>query len=392
MAVISVFPGSYSPRWNLSSIAQANRSAFLFIVCRIGYCLNCKTIGNFFLGKQPKEPSLSIIKTKHTRPFMTHPWIEFVTSRPLQTGTSLASEIPAVAPVSVSGFLDIDGPDAASFLQGQTTCDIRQITLEQSSIGAFCNAQGRVIAIFRIWRKESGYRLQLPSELLPALQQRLQRYVMRSAVSIQENRDIGVFGLAPGASRIPLPLPGEANAVCCEDNLTVIRIPSAIERFLVLGPSSKIKEEWLGLVQKHDSKEYSESWWQRLDVQDGLPSITQATSEAFLPQMLNLDLAGGLSFDKGCYTGQEVIARAHYRGTVKRRLYRAIAATPSALMPGDLLMDDDEAIAQIVMTVPTNEGQSLLAVARCDRVHTDKIGLKQGQKFPIEWFELAYNS
>lgn len=322
---------------------------------------------------------------------MNSSWQAFIQQRilktPAVTGAAILSPLPPTA------VLNISGEDAQAFLQGQTSCDMHRITPACSGLGAFCNPHGRVIATFQVLRDERGFRLLLAADLLEKVVQRLRLYVLRSKVEIAAD-DLALFGVTTAKSGMLqkiLEKPSQTSgAVIQAHRLHWLRMPPPGERWLVLGNPEAAQAAWLRLVEALDAAESPATYWQLQDIRAGLPTVTAATSEEFLPQMLNLDRLGGISFNKGCYTGQEVIARTHYRGQVKRRLYRVRLSSPHTPAPGAKLVAEDETVGQVVNAAPTDSGQEILAVVRCDQVHSSAVWLAGYGDTPLQWLELAY--
>ncbi|XSG84465.1 MAG: YgfZ/GcvT domain-containing protein [Methylohalobius sp. ZOD2] len=322
---------------------------------------------------------------------MNTAWQTFTQQRLSQASSATAEMV--LSPLPPTAALAIRGGDAETFLQGQTTCDVRQITSEQSGLGAFCNPQGRVIATFRILRDETGFLLLLSADLAEKVAQRLRLYVLRSDVII-ETADVALFGLTL-ASAAPLqerlqPLPRTVEGVTRVHQLHWIKMPGPGERFLILGTTEAARSLWFDLAENRKAAERPATDWQLQDIHAGLPTVTAATSEEFLPQMLNLDALGGIGFDKGCYTGQEVVARTHYRGQVKRRLYRARLAAHATPTAGMKLQAKDKTVGQVVNAAPTDSEQELLAVVHCDRAHRSEIHLADQEALVLRWLELPY--
>ncbi len=285
--------------------------------------------------------------------------------------------------------LRVAGADAFTFLQGQATCDLRRIGPTRSSLGAFCNPQGRVVATFRILAREDGYLLLLTADLAEAVARRLQMYVLRAKVEIQVT-EIGLVGVAgPAAVRIH-PLPEETDAVTRIEDLEWIRVLDRDPRWLVVGEPSRIEATWRELETRPEVVVTGDTAWSLREIRSGVPTIHPATSEKFLPQMLNLDRIGGVSFDKGCYTGQEVIARAQFRGQVKRRLYRLAGPLSRTPAPGEPLVDAGETAGQVIESAPAGPMRELLAVVRRDRAHSSTIRLGTDPAIPLHRLDLGY--
>ena len=239
-------------------------------------------------------------------------------------------------PPAALGVLAFRGPDAARFLQGQLSADIEKLAVGASTLAGLHNPQGRVVALLAITRATHDEWLAvLPMELIGAVAQRLRKYVLRSKLQIVEV--------------------GDALRVVGSDT-EVAGFPSLAwgARRLLLVPGPRLAE--------FDFPEAAAARWQSADVAEGLPQVYAATSETFVAQMLNLDLLGAIAFDKGCYTGQEVIARSHYRGRVKRRLQRWFSAVPAPLRAGDAARSVDGRALSVVRVAPRAGGQEILAV------------------------------
>jgi folate-binding protein YgfZ len=208
------------------------------------------------------------------------------------------------------GVLAFRGADAAKFLQGQLSADVEKLAVGASTLAGLHNPQGRVIAILALLRTAADEVLAvLPRELVSLVEPRLRKYVLRSRVRIE---DLSASLRLAGLAQTPLSEPGTHS------------LPWA-DRWIVLAPADRLEP-----TIEPDAR----AEWERADIAAGLPQVYVETSEAFVAQMLNLDLLGGIAFDKGCYTGQEVIARAHYRGRVKRRLQRWHAPDGPEPRPG----------------------------------------------------------
>lgn len=225
------------------------------------------------------------------------------------------------------GLLRVDGADSLTFLQGQFTNDVRQVSAGHSQLSGHLSPKGRLLNVFRLFQRDNAYYLRLPAELVQPALERLRKYVLMSKVTLADAGDsllrIGVSG--PHAyARLAQELdhmPQAADEVAHGNGLTVIRIAGPHPRAEVYGDAASIKALWqkLGTL----AKPAGASAWALLDIHAGLPNLLPANIEAFVPQMVNLQLVNGVSFRKGCYTGQEVVARMQYLGTLKRRMYLA---------------------------------------------------------------------
>jgi len=284
------------------------------------------------------------------------------------------------------------GADAATFLQSQLSNDLLTLT-GASQLSAYCTAQGRMIALFRIvpWRGE--FLLLLPDELQEMVLKRLRMYVLRAKVTLTLAEDWAVLGVsgeqAPEAlSRAGLPAPTEPQAALSGESI-VLAIPGHTTRYLVLGPWETIKSHAAALG---DAPMIGADAWSWLDIMAGLPTIGTATTEAFVPQMANLDLLNGINFRKGCYPGQEIVARTHYLGRLKQRMYRASLASDQALPAAGTSLSAPNLPGQPAGTVveaqrgPAGE-IDLLAVVQ---ISSHDAGLVSCQDAPLTFHDLPY--
>ena len=206
--------------------------------------------------------------------------------------------------------IEVSGADSAKFLQGQLTCNVNDLSDSQASIAAFCTAKGRVISSLIIIKIADGFYLLLPASLLEKVLKKLQMYVLRSAVKLVDKRDEwAVYGLQTQESANP---EEPAFSVNQADFIT-IKLPSALSRYLMIKP----------IQSPVTINQVSDDAWRYQDIIDALPWFEFDQSEQYTPQMLNIDQLGGISFTKGCYTGQEIVARTHYLGKAKRSLFAA---------------------------------------------------------------------
>jgi tRNA-modifying protein YgfZ len=263
-----------------------------------------------------------------------------------QAEVRAAQSSGVIAPLAHLSALGFEGEDAGVFLQGQLSCDVQGLDADHATLGCYCTPQGRMLANFVLWREGDAYQMILAADIAGAVQKRLQMFVLRAKVRIAPLDDalvlLGVAGhggsealrdVAGGA-------PTEPFGVHHAANVTTIGLPAdRFHRFLLAARSENAAALW----ERLDARlaPVGPAAWQWLDVVAGMPLVTSPTRDRFIPQMANLELIGGINFRKGCYTGQEVIARAQYRGTVKRRLYLAHVASgePGA---GDPVVGDGE--------------------------------------------------
>lgn len=224
-----------------------------------------------------------------------------------------------VSPLSGFSLLAVTGNDRHAFLHGQFINDLNLIEEPKAQLSAWCNPKGQVITNFIIINTGISYLLIFKQDLKEFVQKRLSMFVMRSNVTIEDLTEISpLVGLANinDLSTLGSDIPTNAGEVHAVDGLVITCHPDNSGRYLVTGSIEALTKKLPELNKALSNS----SVWEFLDILAGLPWITSTTQEQFIPQMLNLDALNGLSYQKGCYPGQEVIARLHYRGEVKKRL------------------------------------------------------------------------
>jgi tRNA-modifying protein YgfZ len=272
------------------------------------------------------------------------------------------------------GALRLVGADAARFLQGQLSNDLGRASAERSLLAGLHNPQGRTIALLRIVQLAANdFLAVLPRELAASVASRLSKYVLRAKVKVSDEslswRITGLMASGLGAGELqasdaasdPLSaFPATANEQRLLGDSVVICVGEQPARWLLITPAATDA----AITQISAASPARREIWRQLDIIAGLPQVYGATSEEFVAQMLNLDVVGAIAFDKGCYTGQEVIARAHYRGRVKRRLQRFRSRGPLDLQPGDGGELPDGRAFRVVEAVRLDDGRcEFLAVA-----------------------------
>ncbi|HUL18841.1 MAG TPA: hypothetical protein VLV29_06185 [Steroidobacteraceae bacterium] len=231
------------------------------------------------------------------------------------------------------GALRLRGADVGAFLQGQLSNDMTRLSAQRALLAGYHNAQGRAIALLRLVQLGADDVLAvLPRELVAPVAARLGKFVLRAKVRLQDDSPQWIIegALASGAAQIESQpqVPGARDEVRHAGDTLIVRCSQAPARFLLIRPAgTPATLEGLTPLRLLD--------WKLASIAAGEPQVYAATSEEFVAQMLNLDLLGGIAFDKGCYSGQEVIARAHYRGRVKRRMQRFLTRAARELRPGD---------------------------------------------------------
>jgi tRNA-modifying protein YgfZ len=255
-------------------------------------------------------------------------------SQKTNTGSTKASEAPASQAPNTDlsaasghlphlGVLRFAGPDALSFLQGQLSNDTRRLSAGAPLLAAYSSPQGRVVALLHLLPHSSGVIALLPREIVPLSLERLRKYVLRAKVKIEDvSEQLSVVGLH-GTTALEsggLTVPDSAQGYVEQNGIGIGRIGAGSSRFWLIGEAADLARH--GIAADTGVAPRVEHDWRLADIRAGLPQVYAATREMFVAQMLNLDLIDGISFTKGCFTGQEIIARTQHLGRIKRRLFR----------------------------------------------------------------------
>ncbi len=292
------------------------------------------------------------------------------------------------------GVIAVHGKDAASFLQSQLSNDVTRIDAGSHQLAAYCTPKGRVIGLFRLFRRGDTFYLRLPADTLEVVLQRLRMFVLRAEVTLEDASEnfvcIGISGEDAddellGASG---KLPQAVHQATHTDSLTLLRVPGVEHCYEVYACSiDAARELWNALNVR--GAPVGMAAWRLLQIQAGIPDIYAATTDLFVPQMLNLQLINGLDFKKGCYPGQEIVARTQYLGKLKRRMYLGHIETTTQPQPGDSLYSSsngEQAAGRIVDVQPHPDGGfSALAVIQITAAESEPLhcGAAEGPAFAL---------
>jgi folate-binding protein YgfZ len=260
------------------------------------------------------------------------------------------------------GVLRFTGPDSLSFLQGQVSNDTRRLAEGQSLPAVYSSPQGRVLALMHLLPHSSGIIAILPRELVLPTLEALRRFVLRAKVKIEDASDVlGVAGQygTRNLESAGIAIPRSSTDYAEKEEIGVSTVNRDAGRYWVIAAAEKLAERGLAGDLLH--AERVEHEWRLADIRAGLPQIYLATREAFVAQMLNLDLLDAISFTKGCYTGQEIIARTQHLGRIKRRLYRLQLPRADWRIGESLRLTDGRA-GRLTEAVPSGDGVEALAV------------------------------
>jgi folate-binding protein YgfZ len=268
--------------------------------------------------------------------------------------------------------IKVEGTDRIQFLQGQLTQDISLISQDKALYAGFCNPKGRMLAFMLCYVVDNSIHIQLHNSIKESILKKLKMYVLRSKVSInlleETFTSVGLMRskvLAENNIKVPK---NHLDIIQCQD-VMIMRIGQDGERYQLMGEATKVSAFIKLNFSAYSTMSLDE--WNNLNILDGIPDIYPTTQEAFIPQSINLDLIEGINFKKGCYTGQEIVARTHYLGKVKRRMFRAYIKSLKDLTPGDQILDkNDEEVGQLVRSAKENNDKTnLLIELRVDQAH-----------------------
>ena len=294
--------------------------------------------------------------------------------------------------LSHEGVLAVRGPDANKFLQGQVTCNLNYLSDSHSSLGARCTPKGRMQSSFRIVSVADGYRLAMASELLEAQLADLKKYAVFSKSKLgDESQDWLRIGLSRGDDvlhSLGLQLAAEADSVVHHNELLALRLSDGRAELWV--PASQAAAVQTQLDSQLPQAPLND--WLLAQVRAGVGQVMGSTRELFIPQMINLQALGGVSFKKGCYTGQEIVARMQYLGKLKRRLYRLTLADPQIPEPGTPLFSPvhNSSVGEVVLAARSAEAVELLAVLQDDAAQNGHIHLGSAEGSTLSVLDLPY--
>lgn len=264
--------------------------------------------------------------------------------------------------------LFVAGEDATKFLHAQFTNDLANLPVNSWQYSGYCTPKGRLLAFMTIARiNDNEYLLILPAEICESILPRLRMFVMRDDVTISpQHEQLHIAGIVSSADELSdngLVAEKETGKLVTLDNTYMLTINEETGRYLYIAGSDKINRLSLDPADRNN--------WTQLDIQAGIPAIVTATLEAFVPQMVNLDLIGAVNFKKGCYPGQEVVARVHYLGKIKQRMFVATTAATKLAKPGDKVYiagQNDKVAGTVVQASNMNSGQILQLVLQTEAV------------------------
>ena len=342
---------------------------------------------------------------------MTTTWIDSLTKYGAQlsddanlcVATKSHDKSLHLVPLLDQAIIRVDGPDTDKFLQGQLTCDVARVRSLGSGLGSHCNIKGHMISLARLVSTETGMLLRLPKDTATTAHAALAKYIVfsKAEIAIDETLvGIGITGrgAATLVERLTQQVPSEDEGVIHFGQRTAIRLnKNTFELWLPADEAAKELADWLEYADLATS-----NYWQLNRCLAGEPQVTAATSEAFIPQMTNLQAFEGVSFRKGCYTGQEIITRLQHRGQLKRPMYLLGSEEQNVNVSDSVSSSSRENIGKVVRvahadqdaygqpTKPEGPATVFLAVAAKEIADQDDLRLHSNQGPKAELLELPY--
>jgi folate-binding protein YgfZ len=244
----------------------------------------------------------------------------------------MSDDLNMLTPLEHFGFLAITGKDAAKFFQGYATCDVDLANGNASLVGAICTIQGRMLCNFRLIPTETGLLLRMPRALIAPAIEFLSKYIVFSKASLEDLSDnMWCYGLTQNSGNVPTQ--SDTFAVRNEqeaDNDPIEVVGSALDGWIIKVDIKTDDDHFEIWSNKPLLADQPTSHWLELEVRAGIAWVATQTTETFIPQMFNLQSLNGISFEKGCYLGQEIVARMQFRGELKKRLHLCSVHSNSA--------------------------------------------------------------
>src|ERR1700674_89027 len=314
----------------------------------------------------------------------------------MSSSEHVAANIPTLADLSDLALIRFSGNDAREFLHSQFCNDVKKLDGTQAQLNGYCSAKGRLLASFLLWQHGDDYLLQLPAELRESIQKRLAMFVLRARVKLSDPpAEFFRLGLSGSQAENLLheffgAVPKAEFELKQGEQASIIRLGA--DRFYLLVEFKNALVVTQALAMRCTA--VSPLRWSWLDIRAGMPTITQATQEQFVPQMVNFELLGGVNFQKGCYPGQEIVARTQYLGRLKRRMYLAHIAAEN-VAAGDSLFSADlegQTSGTIVNAAPApGGGQDVLAVIQIDSAQRQSVHWKTADGPQLQLQPLPYS-
>lgn len=305
-------------------------------------------------------------------------WSDFIATQTLAD----SAEAPYLSHCDHLAVIRVHGEEASHYLQGQVSCDLREVDQQGHRTGMHLTLKGRGLVSVRIVRDGDDYLLLCPAELSEAVIKALMKYRLRAKVEFNVDQDLVVLGLA---GNLPTQAPDHGNSAETDQGLW-LRYPFTDHALLIV-QQDNAEQIWQTLAA--DRATTGANGWRLADIDAGEGMVYPGAEDLFLPQVLNYDVTAGVNFKKGCYTGQEVVARMHFKGKLKQRMQRINYNADVDLLPGETLRDSNgKAAGEVVITARTPQGRAALVVLRRD---TDGVLFREEQALDSQLGALPYS-
>ena len=333
--------------------------------------------------------------------FLTDDGARFVDGRIADFGDPAAEihasrEATAFCDLSHEGVIGVAGDDVIPFLHAQLTNDVLALPDDGAQWNGWCSPKGRLLATFLLWRDDAGISLMLPRSLQAAIQKRLQMFVLRAKVRLSdESANVVRIGIAGANAQVALQkvfgaVPAGAMSTCNVNGGRIARLSE--NRFVFIGTSDAALALWKSLSLA--GRKTGAPVWDRFGIDDGIVAVLPATQDQFVPQMANFELAGGVSFKKGCYPGQEIVARTQYRGILKRRMVKVRGTSNAMPVPGQTVFAaefGDQPAGMFANVAPSPEGGFVaLVVAQLEAIKANSLRMESLTGTPLAIEKLPY--
>lgn len=298
-----------------------------------------------------------------------------------------------VVPLAHQSVFSVIGPQASEFLQGQLSCDMNSVNETGSGLGAHCNVKGSMVALFRLFSVENGFWLRVSHDLADKARTNINKYIIFSKADATDlsNEIVGLGLMGPGATTLIERLfehaPSEVNGTVRSGNKVASRVPG--NRFELWLPVNEAEEILPKLLE--GTALGSTNDWQAAEIQAAIPDVTEAISETFIPQMANLQVFEGVSFTKGCYTGQEIVTRLQHRGKLNKPMYLAQLSAEEIPAVGSYIdAENRPKVGQIVNAAKHGDKVVLLAVITKAVADSETLYLEESPSSTLELLPLPY--
>jgi folate-binding protein YgfZ len=301
---------------------------------------------------------------------------------------------PVLAHLAEFGVIEVSGADAVSFLQSQLTNDVAGLAPDRMELGGYCTVKGRLLATFHVWRSADAVLMRLPRELIASVIKRLSMYVLRSKAKLEDVSDAwstwaligaGSADRLRGAGFAPPDAPWRSSLAGKLRIDRVLPAPDIAERFLLALRDGAELPAGIAALPRVSSA----VWWSS-EVAAAVPTVFAATQEKFVPQMINFEVLGGVNFRKGCYPGQEIVARSQYLGKLRRRMHVAHADAADVQPGADIYSSDGQAVGTVVMAAAADGGTDLLFEVPVERLGSGSLHLVSGSGPKLDVRPLPY--